>query len=1049
MTRCRRALVVGAGLLLGALSAAADDMLWRAPCAGAPARHHGAARAADREALRQNAPAQAWGRACARLAAGDTGFDALLELFDSLVALDRGDAAAQLLRGIERDADRQFWPPWAAAQLDLAEAMMARAASRYAEADAGFARALARLRATPGAPAPLLAQALTGRAAATIALNSKAAGSAEALLDEAQQLLAQAGLADSYAAIDIINQRTMLAYARDDWDAVLRWARRERDAVRRLSGPDAPAQLDALATLSALTSSQRRYDEALAYIAEGRRIGRLAPGASRSAYLGILNTWSPILLDLGRPTEALAAAQEAVATAVAAWGPGSVLTLTPLERRTRAEEALQQFAQARRSCAELLRLLQTEAGQVTMARRLRLIDFAAGFHARMNDLDTAQRLADEGLALTPDDGTLKYWRGRFLRRAAMIAGAEGRWADADALHGRSWPLLAGAVGTANPYLTGSLAMRCEAQTRAGLEAPACDAVRARLDALEDAAPSERVQARRALAQSAAATGQGAAALEHGLHALAAAQSAESQALLWRVLDGAAGSLRAGGQAALATLLAKAAVERIEAARGQFVGAQDQEAGYLLDKYAVYRRLADWLAEDGRVDEALDVIALLKGEEYRDFVRGRSSGPAPAAARLPWTAAERQWLAASPLAAPATESVFQRQAMARTAALESARLQAWRQALQRPVGPAPPMPARSGQQQQQPQPGALIATLFLGEQHANIVLQTAGERRLVRVAVDSRALSRDIGHLLAGIERRDDSLALLQSLYGLLAAPIAQQAQRVQASRLLLRLDGDLRYLPFGALHDGRSHLVERYAIQQQALDAPAADGSAAVRQDTAWLQAFGSARAVAGLPALPGVVDELCALVHGPVQAGDDGAGCTTAPARGAIPGRGWLNTAFTGARLQQALSAGRPERFDMLHIGTHFQLRPGEVGRSWMQLGDGQRLSLNELLSWRIVSQELVTLSACQTGVGGGAGVEGLATLMLKRGAGAVLASLWQVEDSGTSLLTRALYRALGTGQDAAAALRRAQLQALRSGPGGRAHPYHWAGFVLTTGRR
>ena len=78
-----------------------------------------------------------------------------------------------------------------------------------------------------------------------------------------------------------------------------------------------------------------------------------------------------------------------------------------------------------------------------------------------------------------------------------------------------------------------------------------------------------------------------------------------------------------------------------------------------------------------------------------------------------------------------------------------------------------------------------------------------------------------------------------------------------------------------------------------------------------------------------------------------------------------------------------------MLHVGTHFMLRPGEIGRSWMQLGDGRRLALNELLSWRIVSQELVTLSACQTGVGGGSEVEGLATLLLKRGAGAVVASL------------------------------------------------------------
>ena len=72
-----------------------------------------------------------------------------------------------------------------------------------------------------------------------------------------------------------------------------------------------------------------------------------------------------------------------------------------MDRRARAEEALQRHLQAR-------------------------LDLVAGFHLRVNDLDAAQSLVNEGLALTQEDGTLKYWRGRFLQRAAMIAGAEGR-----------------------------------------------------------------------------------------------------------------------------------------------------------------------------------------------------------------------------------------------------------------------------------------------------------------------------------------------------------------------------------------------------------------------------------------------------------------------------------------------------------------------------------------------------------------------------------------------------------------------------------------------
>ncbi len=895
--------------------------------------------------------------------------------------------------------------------------------------------------AQPGAQ--LLAAALIGQAGSLIALN-KAGGldQGETLLNEAQALLEQAGETLSYAYADVANQRTMLAYARDDWDASLRMARRERELIQRIDGPNAAAQLDALATLAALTSSLRNYDETLGFVAEGRRLARLAPGASRHAYLGILNTESVVLLDLGRPTRALAVADEALVLARQAWGAGSVATLTPLDRRARAEEALQRHLQARRSHAEILAVLGSQGSQVAIARRLRLLDAAAGFHLRLNDLDTAQRLADQGLALTPADGTLKYWRGRFLRRAAMLAAAEGRWADAAELHGRALPLMLVALKPSSPYITGSHAMRCEAQTRAALEASACQALEARLDVLQDAAPSERVLARRVLAERATRAGQRREAWEHELHALAAAQSAESQGQLWRVLGRVAVGLREAGEPELAVLLAKAAVERIEAVRDPFSGAgaavAEFESNDLADKYALYRRTADWLAADGRGDEALLLIRLLKGEEFSDFVRGRADTPHPRESAMPWREGERRWLAASPLAAAVPEQGFARQSMAQIAALEAGRRQAWQQAWRSAV---PASAAVSLAAPAAPAAGELVATLFLGDQHLNVHLRWAAGQELIRLPVDAAALNRDIGQLLTQIEKRQNALPLLQSLYRRLAAPIAQRAHAVQATQLLLRLDGELRYLPFAALHDGQAYLVEGYGIRQLAMQAGAV-AAAPARPRAAWLQAFGAAQEAG----LPGVRSELCGIVQGEVTDGRPGAAsCPVGMVRGAVPGRAWLDRAFSAEQLRLALQGGRPDRFDMLHIGSHFSLRPGEVGRSWLLLGDGQRLSLDELLAWPLASQELVTLSACQTGLGGGAEVEGLAGLLLRQGAAGVVASLWPVDDASTSLLMRQMYQALGGRADPAAALRQAQLRTLRSGSPRLAHPHAWAGFVLT----
>jgi len=94
----------------------------------------------------------------------------------------------------------------------------------------------------------------------------------------------------------------------------------------------------------------------------------------------------------------------------------------------------------------------------------------------------------------------------------------------------------------------------------------------------------------------------------------------------------------------------------------------------------------------------------------------------------------------------------------------------------------------------------------------------------------------------------------------------------------------------------------------------------------------------------------------------------------------------------------------------------------------------------------ELVTLSACQTGVGRvipGEGVQALARAFLDAGATRVVASLWKVGDEPTSRLMGEMYEGyLQRGSTASAALRRAQ-RALLAEPA-TASPYNWAGFVL-----
>jgi CHAT domain-containing protein len=144
-----------------------------------------------------------------------------------------------------------------------------------------------------------------------------------------------------------------------------------------------------------------------------------------------------------------------------------------------------------------------------------------------------------------------------------------------------------------------------------------------------------------------------------------------------------------------------------------------------------------------------------------------------------------------------------------------------------------------------------------------------------------------------------------------------------------------------------------------------------------------------------------------------------------------------------------------VLHLGTHFSLRPGSARRSFLLLGDGSRLSLDSIADLDFHDLHLVTLSACQSALGGattddGREIEGLSAIVQRRGARNVLASLWRVEDRSTARLMRELYDDLPKQRgDAATALRRSQLKlrAVRAG-GARpfAHPYYWAGFLVTS---
>jgi CHAT domain-containing protein len=124
----------------------------------------------------------------------------------------------------------------------------------------------------------------------------------------------------------------------------------------------------------------------------------------------------------------------------------------------------------------------------------------------------------------------------------------------------------------------------------------------------------------------------------------------------------------------------------------------------------------------------------------------------------------------------------------------------------------------------------------------------------------------------------------------------------------------------------------------------------------------------------------------------------------------------------------------------------PSGVPPSLETLSDGMYypgyLDARTIIRKYSLNADLVTLSACQTGLGKflSQGTIGLSRAFLRAGARSVLVSLWNVDDQSTKMLMTEFYKAYLTHGNKALALRRAMSTTRAQHP----HPKYWAAFTL-----
>ena len=307
-----------------------------------------------------------------------------------------------------------------------------------------------------------------------------------------------------------------------------------------------------------------------------------------------------------------------------------------------------------------------------------------------------------------------------------------------------------------------------------------------------------------------------------------------------------------------------------------------------------------------------------------------------------------------------------------------------------------------------------------------------------------------------------------------------------AKQLLISPDGELNLIPFEALVDEYGHyLVQRYSITYLTTGrdllrmtvARASKSRPVVIADPA----FGEPQAVqiASLDK-PDLNVATAPTQRRSITSAEDLSSVYFAPLAGTAQEAQTIKSLFPNANVLTGANASKAalKRADapaILHIATHGFFLTGTSDkfagtngtraisakvkienpllRSGLALAganlskdtaDNGILTALEASSLNLWGTKLVTLSACDTGVGEvktGEGVYGLRRAFTLAGTETLVMSLWPVSDYVTREMMTTYYTGLKNGLGRGEALRQAELSMLKRK--GREHPFYWASFI------
>ncbi len=635
-----------------------------------------------------------------------------------------------------------------------------------------------------------------------------------------------------------------------------------------------------------------------------------------------------------------------------------------------------------------------------------------------------------------------------------------------------------------------------------------DALIGMLDA-ENQSPANMAVVLNNLGLTAAALTQPIAAEEYFLQALALLTADNFPELRGHIQYNLASNLRKQGSLNLAIFLQKQAVSSI--ANIHRMLDEQHRMAYLRSNDALFKHLAKWLIEDGRIAEANDVLDLL--DEYQtDQIFERSDSQfllyiSEAENRLKERFGSLQksisdqinsrferseesssgWLF-SPDASSKLNTVWQnlktnlpkKKLVVQQECVDQERNRTGNTLLTKEDA------ASKGPNNQFNKQTIVRIRYLVFEDHVQLLVDSGNTFRNCHISVTSKLLAGQISSLRDSLLQTKSNPSVPtpransneQQLYQLLFKPADDFIDELDSPILVIDTDSFLSFLPITALYDGEQYLGEKHTFViskgKQEFEFSTLSG-----QEIAGFGLSNSHSVLRGKP-LPWVGVELNQIIKE-----DDND-------EGIIPGALFLNDQFTTENYIDAVTTGAP----IVHVTGHFDLVNNSLKSSYFHAGDGEFLFVEDLLLRRnqssspLIGIETMVLPSCDTALPS-QGIlnlgtdtqrsdriyegDGLASAAIRAGAKSVLASLWRVDDASTAIFVQSMYALVEQGYTHAEALKETRTKFINNHiqcsdatqsqnqlfeqyrqndtdaqdycRGNWSHPYHWAALSLYVG--